>query len=111
MNIQKKVTKHLNVEVPFDFLHITPPQKAPDEIGKSPIGSAKGWVPVDKETLQHVKYKNIFALGDVAAVPMAKTGGSVRKQYKVLVENLISVMEGKRTNSKICWIYSLSTYY
>lgn len=92
--------KHQNVEVPFDFLHITPPQKAPDEIGKSAIGSAKGWVPVNKETLQHVKYKNIFSIGDIAAVPMGKTGGTVRKQYKVLVENLISVMEGKEPVSK-----------
>ena len=89
------ITKNVNVSVPFDFLHITPPQKAPDEIGKSAIGSAKGWIPVNKETLQHVKYKNIFALGDIAAVPMGKTGGTVRKQYKVLVENLVSVMEGK----------------
>lgn len=94
------VTKHQNIEVPFDFLHITPPQKAPDEIGKSAIGSAKGWVPVDKETLQHVKYKNIFALGDIAAVPMGKTGGTVRKQYKVLVDNLVSVMEGKEPTAR-----------
>ncbi|WP_198304308.1 FAD-dependent oxidoreductase [Arcobacter vandammei] len=94
------IKKHMNVEVPFDFLHITPPQKAPDEIGKSPIGSAKGWIPVNKESLQHVKYKNIFAIGDIAAVPMGKTGGTVRKQYKVLVDNLISVMEGKEPTAK-----------
>lgn len=95
-----KIKKHLNVEVPFDFLHITPPQKAPDEIGNSAIGSAKGWVPVNKETLQHVKYKNIFSIGDIAAVPMGKTGGSVRKQYKVLVDNLILLMEGKEPTQK-----------
>ena len=94
------ITKHTKVEVPFDLLHITPPQKAPDEIGKSPIGSAKGWVPVNKETLQHVKYNNIFALGDIAAVPMGKTGGTVRKQYKVLVDNLVSVMEGKEPTAR-----------
>ncbi|MDY0052789.1 MAG: FAD/NAD(P)-binding oxidoreductase [Aliarcobacter sp.] len=94
------VTKHLNVEVPFDLLHVTPPQKAPDEIGKSAIGSSKGWVPVNKETLQHVKYSNIFAIGDIAAVPMGKTGGSVRKQYKVLVDNLVAVMEGKELTAK-----------
>jgi sulfide:quinone oxidoreductase len=94
------VTKHEDVEVPFDFLHITPPMKAPDEIGNSPIGSSKGFVPVNKETLQHVKYPNVFAIGDVAAVPMGKTGGSVRKQYKVLVDNLVSAMEGKPLTSK-----------
>lgn len=94
------INKHENVEVSFDLLHITPPQKAPSEIGKSAVGSAKGWVPVDKETLQHVKYKNIFSLGDIAAVPMGKTGGSVRKQYKVLVDNLVAVMEGKEPTAK-----------
>ena len=36
-------------------------------------------------------------MGDVAAVPMGKTGGSVRKQYKVVVDNLIAMMEGKQT--------------
>ncbi|RXJ97054.1 sulfide:quinone reductase [Arcobacter sp. AHV-9/2010] len=94
------IKKSEKIEVSYDFLHITPPQKAPDEIGKSAIGSARGWVPVDKETLQHVKYKNIFSLGDIAAVPMGKTGGTVRKQYKVLVDNLISAMEGKELSSK-----------
>ena len=94
------VTKHASVDVPFDFMHLTPPMKAPTEIGNSAIGSAKGWVPVNKETLQHVKYKNIFSLGDIAAVPMGKTGGSVRKQYKVVVDNLISLMEGKELTAK-----------
>jgi sulfide:quinone oxidoreductase len=89
------VKKHERVEVKYDFMHITPPMKAPDVVGNSPIGSDKGWVPVTKETLQHVIYKNVWAIGDVAAVPMAKTGGSVRKQYKVLVDNMIAAMEGK----------------
>jgi len=86
-----------NIEKKYDFIHITPPQKAPDFIGKSPIGSSKGWVPVVKETLQHVKYKNVFAVGDVAALPMGKTGGSARKEYPVVAENLIAVMEKKDT--------------
>jgi sulfide:quinone oxidoreductase len=73
--------------------------KAAEEIAKSPVGSAKGWVPVKKETLQHVKYPNVFALGDIAAVPMGKTGGSARKQYKVVVDNIISMMEGKELSS------------
>ena len=87
--------KSEKVEVPFDFLHITPPMKAAEEIGSSPIGSSKGWVPVNKESLQHVKYKNVFALGDIAAVPMGKTGGSARKQYKVVVDNVVAMMEGQ----------------
>ena len=89
------VTKHERVEVKYDFMHVTPPMKAPDVVASSPVGSAKGWVPVNKETLQHVKFKNVWCLGDVAAVPMGKTGGSARKQYKVVVDNMIATMEGK----------------
>jgi len=94
------VTKHENVEVKFDFIHVTPPMKVPDVVKTSKIGSSKGWVPVNKETLQHVKYENVWSLGDVVAVPMGKTGGSARKQYKVVVNNLIAAMEGKALEAK-----------
>ena len=93
------VPRSEKVEKEFDFLHITPPMKAAEEIANSPVGSAKGWVPVKKETLQHVKFPNVFALGDIAAVPMGKTGGSARKQYKVVVDNIIALMEGKEFTS------------
>ena len=94
------IPKHEKIRVPYDFLHITPAQIAPREIAESDLGSAKGWVPVNKETLQHIRYENVFALGDIAQVPMGKTGGSVRKQYKVLVKNLISLMNGKKLEAK-----------
>jgi len=93
------VLKSKEVTVPYDFMHITPPMVAAEEIAKSPIGSGKGWVPVDKETLQHVKFPNVFALGDIAGVPMGKTGGSARKQYKVVVDNVITMMEGGDINN------------
>lgn len=94
------------VEVPYDFLHVTPPMSAPDAVANSPLawqrGSAAigGWVEVIKETLQHSRYPNVFALGDVAGIPMGKTGGSVRKQYPVCGENLIAVMEGKEPKAQ-----------
>ena len=94
------ITKTEEVKHDFDFIHITPPQKAVDAVAKSAIGSGKGWVPVNQETLQHVKYPNVFSLGDTAAVKMGKTGGTVRKQYKVLVDNLVAVMEGKEPKAK-----------
>jgi len=94
------VTKHERVEVPYDFMHVTPPMKAPDVVGNSEVGSDKGWVPVDKETLRHVKFDNVWCLGDVAAIPMGKTGGTARKQYAVLVDNMVAAMEGKSLPSK-----------
>ena len=94
------IPKHEKLRVPYDFLHIAPANVAPREIAESDLGSAQGWIPVNKETLQHIRYMNVFSLGDVAQVPMGKTGGSVRKQYKVLVDNLIAHMNNKKLNAK-----------
>ncbi len=96
------ITKKELVTLPYDFIHITPPQSAPDVVKNSPLswqkGSASkgGWAEVDKKTLQHRRYPNVFALGDVAGIPMGKTGGSVRQQYPVCGDNLIAVMQGKK---------------
>ena len=89
------IKTHENIELRYDFIHLTPPMKAPDVVGSSLLGSPRGWVPVRKETLQHVKFNNVWSLGDVAAIPLGKTGGSIRKQYKILVDNMIAAMEGK----------------
>ena len=40
-------------------------------------------------------FKNVWSLGDAAGMPMAKTGGSARKEYKVLVDNMVASMEKK----------------
>jgi len=94
------IPKREKVRVPYDMLHIAPANIAPREIGESDLGSSKGWIPVNKETLQHIRYLNVFSIGDVAQVPMGKTGGSVRKQYKVLVDNLIALMNDKKMEAK-----------
>jgi sulfide:quinone oxidoreductase len=98
---EKKIAKFIGIgdankdqeyEVPYEFIHVTPPQSAPDFIRNSPLANASGWVDVDKGTLQHNKYKNIFSLGDAAGLPTAKTGAAVRKQTPVVAENILSMM-------------------
>ena len=84
----------------FDMIHVTPPQSAPDFIRSSPLVDANGWVDVDKYTLQHKKYANVFSLGDVTNTPNAKTGAAVRKQAPVLVTNLLALMGGKELSGK-----------
>lgn len=81
-------------EVAFDMIHVTPPQSAPDFIKSSPIANATGWLDVDKHTLQHKIYKNIFGCGDAANLPASRTGAAIRKQAPVLVSNLLSLIEG-----------------
>ena len=76
----------------YNMIHVTPPQSAPDFIRLSPLADEKGWIDVNKFTLQHARFKNIFALGDATNTPNAKTGAAVRKQVPVLVKNLIALM-------------------
>lgn len=80
---------------PFDMIHVTPPQSAPDFIKQSPLASAAGWVDVHEKTLQHNKFANIFGLGDATSTPNAKTAAAVRKQVPVVVDNILSLMQNQ----------------
>ncbi len=83
------------LELPYDMLHVTPPQSAPDFIKKSPLANEGGWVEVDKYTTQHLRYPNIFSAGDCSSLPTSKTGAAVRKEVPVLVDNLLAHRAGK----------------
>jgi sulfide:quinone oxidoreductase len=87
--------KKSEVTKPFDMIHVTPPQSAPDFIKKSPLANAAGWVDVHPKTLQHNKYSNIFGLGDAAGTTNAKTAAAVRKQVPVVVDNILALMGSK----------------
>ena len=39
--------------------------------------NAAGYVNVNKETLQHMNYKNVFGIGDCTNIPVAKTAAAV----------------------------------
>lgn len=82
-------------EMAYDMLHVTPPQSAPDFIKKSPLANEAGWVDVDKETMQHTKYPNIFSCGDASSLPTSKTGAAIRKQAPILVKNMLAAMNGQ----------------
>jgi NADPH-dependent 2,4-dienoyl-CoA reductase/sulfur reductase-like enzyme len=59
------------------MLHVTPPMSAPDVLKRSPVADSAGWVDVDKETLQHKKYPNVFGIGDCTNLPTSKTAAAV----------------------------------
>lgn len=79
----------------YELIHVTPPMSAPDFIKQSLLANEAGWVDVNKETLQHNKYKNVFSLGDSSSLPTSKTGAAIRKQAPVLAENLLHAMKGE----------------
>ncbi|MBO1420412.1 FAD/NAD(P)-binding oxidoreductase, partial [Streptomyces sp. FH025] len=84
--------------LPYDVAHLVPPQSAPDWIKRSPLAGADdpaGYVEIDKHTMRHVRYPNVWALGDAGSSPNSKTGAAVRKQAPVLVENLLATVNGR----------------
>lgn len=87
------------VEMEYDYLHVIPPQRAPDFVRQSDLSWAdrwtdQGWVEVDPQTLRHLRYPEIFALGDVAGVPKGKTAASVKWQVPVVEDHLVAALQG-----------------
>lgn len=83
------------VVLKYDLLHVTPPMGPPDFVRASPLADANGWVDVDKHSLQHRRFPDVFALGDASNLPTSKTGAAIRKQAPVLVANLLAAMAGR----------------
>jgi sulfide:quinone oxidoreductase len=82
----------------YDALHVAPRQSAPDWLKHSPLAdpaSVAGYVEIDRQTLQHVRYPDIFALGDAGNSPNSKTGAAIRKQAPVVVANVISSLAAR----------------
>lgn len=88
-----RITYKGNVAIPFNLLHLAPPQAPPDFVRNSNLANSDGWLNVNKHSLQHEHYHNIFGLGDVAGLPTAKTGAGIRKQAPVVVDNIIRLIE------------------
>lgn len=100
-SIKETIGPKGNMILPFDFLHLAPPQAAPKFIRDSKLSNDAGWLDVDHHSMIHNQYPNVFGLGDVAALPTAKTGAAIRKQVPIVVDNIVNAMKatGKINNS------------
>ncbi len=92
-------------EQEYDFIHVIPPMRAPASIRNSPLPwksgpwVAEGWMEVDKGTLRHMRYRNVFGVGDIAGVPKGKTAASVKWQVPVTVDHLVAEIAGKTSDA------------
>lgn len=89
-----------NQDIDYDYIHVIPPQRAPDFIRASGLSWAdrwtdQGWLEVDMATLRHLRHPEIFALGDVAGVPKGKTAASVKWQVPVVEDHLVAAIDGR----------------
>lgn len=93
-------------ELGYDFINVIPPMKAPEVVRNSPLPwqqgawGQEGWVEVDRHTLRHVRYPNVFGVGDIAGVPKGKTAASVKWQVPVAVEHLLADIAGTESSAR-----------
>jgi sulfide:quinone oxidoreductase len=86
----------------YDYIHIVPPQRAPKvvrESGLSWANAPEGWMEVNKFSLRHERYKNVFGIGDVAGVPKGKTAASAKWQVPVCEAHLVADIAGKTSDA------------
>lgn len=69
-----------------------------EEVKNSKLADAAGFVDVDKYSLQHKKYPNVFGIGDCTNLPTSKTAAAIAAQTVVLGTNLTNLMNGKDAN-------------
>jgi len=79
----------------FDMLHVCPPQEPLQAVAQGPLGGPGGWIDVDAGSLQHLRFANVFALGDSIGTTNAKTAAAARKQAPVVAENLLAWLDGR----------------
>lgn len=93
------------VEIKYDFINVVPPMRAPAAVRNSPLRwqegpwAGDGWMEVDKSTLRHKRYANVFGVGDIAGVPKGKTAASVKWQVPVAVDHLVASIAGDKATS------------
>lgn len=93
-------------EVPYDFIHVVPPMRAPDAVRQSDLAwkegpmAAGGWLEVNKDTLQHRRYPNVFGLGDINGTPRGKTAATVKKSAPLVAQHIVDHLNGRSMSQK-----------
>ncbi|XP_051978593.1 sulfide:quinone oxidoreductase, mitochondrial-like [Xyrauchen texanus] len=77
----------------YEFLHVTPPMGPPAVLKGSLLEDASGWLDLNKDTLQHKKYSNVFGIGDCTNLPTSKTAAAVAAQSAVLDRTVSRILK------------------
>jgi sulfide:quinone oxidoreductase len=78
--------------VSYDLFIGIPVHRVPDAVASSGL-AVDGWVPVDRANLA-TRFPNVYALGDVAGLPMAKAGLFAEAAARVVAEDIAARITG-----------------
>ncbi|XP_067003307.2 sulfide:quinone oxidoreductase, mitochondrial isoform X2 [Anabrus simplex] len=80
----------------YSMLHVCPPQGAPDVLKTNKdLSDATGFLEINKNTLQHLRFPNVFGIGDCTNLPTSKTAAAAAAQCGVLRESLSAALAGR----------------
>ena len=80
-------------EAEYDLLVLVPPHRGQSVIDASGLGDEGGWVPTDRNTLQHQKYDRIFTIGDATDLPISKSGSTAHFEAPIVASRIASLVK------------------
>lgn len=80
----------------YDMLHLVPPFRGPAWIAASGLAAddGHGLADTDPHSFRHRAHPAVWALGDCATVDTDPSGGALRRQVAILVDNLLAARNG-----------------
>lgn len=80
----------------YDFLHLVPPFCGPNWLQDSGLtgDNPHGLVDIDSRTFRHRSHDDVWAVGDGAAIDTDPSGGGLRQQVSILVDNMRAARNG-----------------
>jgi sulfide:quinone oxidoreductase len=85
-------------ELNYDLLVSIPTNMGAEVIGRAGMGDDLNFVPTNKNTLQSLKWPNIWVIGDATNVPASKAGATVHFESEVLLGNILRSINGQELN-------------
>ena len=92
--VGRNVTSIEGESVDYDLLVLVPPHRGSAVIDASGLGDPSGWIPTDRNTLQHEKQPHIFAIGDATNLPISKSGSTAHFEAPVVASRIASLVHG-----------------
>jgi sulfide:quinone oxidoreductase len=93
--VAKTVSSLEGETIDYDLLVLVPPHRGQKVIEDSALGDERGWVPVDKNTLKHTKFENIWAIGDTTNIPISKSGSVAHYEASVAADAIMASVKGE----------------
>ena len=93
--VSRTVTSMEGETVEYDLLVLVPPHRGQKVIDDSRLGDERGWIPVDKNTLKHTQFENIWAIGDATNIPISKSGSVAHYEANVAAAEIVAAVKGE----------------